>query len=316
MPKVSVIIPAYNAMSFLPKTLDSVLQQTFTDFEVLIVNDGSSDNIVQWANSLTDERVKLISQSNQGVSTARNTAISKARGEYIAFLDADDLWQETKIEKQVQFLDNNPTVGLVATWMILIDEQGNLGSEVKLDFKQGNVKKKLMEVNLISCGSIPMVRCDCFDAVGLFEPNLRFGEDWEMWMRIAEKYNFGLIKELLVYYRQHPKNSSKNYQEILPDFDRLIKKMFSSVSPELQPKLNKTYGGMNLYIAWKSLEAKDYQGANNFCKRASKYYPQLQYTKSYIRLRILIFVKTKLNAEQYVKVKNVFSRLKQQKYLK
>lgn len=316
MPKVSVIIPAYNAMSYLPETIESVLQQTFTDLEILIVNDGSSDNIVEWASSLTDPRIKLISQTNQGVSAARNTALSKAKGEYIAFLDADDLWQQTKLEKQVQFLDNHPTVGLVATWMILTDEDNNPLSEVKIDFKQGNIRKEIIEISLIPCGSIPMVRHVCFDKVGLFDSTLRFGEDWEMWTRIAANYDFGLIKELLVYYRQHSKNSSKNSQEILPDFDRLIEKMFSSASAELLPIKAKTYGRMNLYIAWKSLENKDFQGANNFCNRAIKSYPQLQYTKNYIRLKILIFTKSKLNPDIYKKFRTMFHTLKQQRYSK
>ncbi len=302
MPKVSVIIPAYNAMTYLPETLESVLQQTFTDFEVLIVDDGSSDNIVQWANGLTDDRVKFIFQSNEGVSTARNLAISKASGDYIAFLDADDLWEKTKLEKQAQFLDDNPTVGLVATWMILTDEQGNPGAEVKIDFEQGNIRKELIEISLIPCGSIPMVRRVCFDEVGLFDPTLRFGEDWEMWTRIAADYDFGLIKETLVYYRQHSKNSSKNSQQILPDFDRLIEKMFDSVPQELLAIRTKTYGRMNLYIAWKSLENEDYQGARDFSNQAIKSYPQLQYTKSYLRLKLLTLVKSMVNKEIYHKL--------------
>ncbi len=302
MPKVSVIIPAYNAMTYLPETLESVLQQTFTDLEVLIVDDGSSDNIVQWANGLTDDRVKFISQSNQGVSTARNLAISKASGDYIAFLDADDLWERTKIEKQVQFLDDNHPVGLVTTWMTLTDEQGNPGSEVKIDFKQGNIRKELIEISLIPCGSIPMVRRVCFDKVGLFDPTLRFGEDWEMWTRIAAEYDFGLIKETLVYYRQHSKNSSKNSQQILPDFDRLIEKMFDSVPQELLAIKAKTYGRMNLYIAWKSLENEDYKGARDFSNQAIKYHPQLQYTKNFLRLKLLTLVKSMVDKEIYHKI--------------
>ena len=302
MPKVSVIIPAYNAITYLPETLESVLQQTFTDFEVLIVDDGSSDNIVQWANGLTDDRVKFISQSNEGVSTARNLAISEARGDYIAFLDADDLWDKTKLEKQAQFLDDNPTVGLVATWMILTDEQGNPGAEVKIDFEQGNIRKQLIEISLIPCGSIPMVRRVCFDNVGVFDPTLRFGEDWEMWTRIAADYDFGLIKEILVYYRQHSKNSSKNSHEILPDFDRLIEKMFDSVPQELLAIKAKTYGRMNLYIAWKSLENEDYKGARDFSNQAIKYYPQLQYTKNDLRLKLLTLVKSMVNKGIYHKL--------------
>ncbi len=311
MPKVSVIIPAYNAMTYLPETIKSVAKQTFTDFEVLIVDDGSSDRIVEWADSVIDDRIKLISQPNQGVSSARNTAIDKSSAEYIAFLDADDLWDAKKLEKQVQFLDDNPSVGLVATWMILTDEQGKNLSEVKIDFPQGNVKKEIIEVGLIPCGSIPMVRRSCFEKAGLFDPTLRFGEDWEMWARIAMNYDFGLIKELLVYYRQHPKNSSKNYQEILPDFDRLIEKMYSSVSADLLPLKEKTYGRMNFYIAWKSLENKDFQGASYFCKRAIKYCPQLRYTKDYARLQMLIFIKSKVNKDAYEKLVTFLRSLKQ-----
>ncbi|MCJ8280869.1 MAG: glycosyltransferase family 2 protein, partial [Rivularia sp. ALOHA_DT_140] len=122
MPKVSVIIPAYNAMGFLPETLESVLQQTFTDFEILIINDGSSDDIVEWASKISDSRVRLITQINQGVSAARNTGIRNSQGEYIAFLDADDLWEPTKLEKQVNCLKANPGVGLVYTWTTFIDQ--------------------------------------------------------------------------------------------------------------------------------------------------------------------------------------------------
>lgn len=102
MPKVSVVIPAYNAMSYLPETVASVLNQTFEDYEVIVVNDGSKDDIKIWIAQLADTRIKLISQENQGLSGARNTGIAHAQGEYVAFLDADDLWAPTKLEKQVQ----------------------------------------------------------------------------------------------------------------------------------------------------------------------------------------------------------------------
>ncbi|MBW4664430.1 MAG: glycosyltransferase family 2 protein [Chroococcus sp. CMT-3BRIN-NPC107] len=311
MLKVSIIIPAYNAMTYLPETIQSVLQQTFTDFEVLIVDDGSSDNITEWANALTDKRIKLISQSNLGVSNARNTAINLARAEYIAFLDADDLWQPTKLEKQVHFLDNNPNVGLVATWATLTNERGEPLSEVEIDFKQGNIRQQIIEINLIPCGSIPMVRRTCFKNTGLFDPTLCFGEDWEMWTKLAANYDFGLIKESLVYYRQHSRNSSNNYQKLLPDFDRLIKKMFDSVPKELQSIKAKTYGRMNLYIAWKSLENRDYQEASNFCNRAIKYYPKLQFTKNYIRLKILIFTKSKVDKNLYARFAELLKSLRQ-----
>ena len=104
MPKVSVIIPTYNAMTYLPETVESVLRQTYSNFELLIIDDGSSDQTVQWVSQLVDSRVRLISQENQGASVARNTGIAHAQGEYVAFLDADDLWEPTKLEQQVRCL--------------------------------------------------------------------------------------------------------------------------------------------------------------------------------------------------------------------
>jgi glycosyltransferase involved in cell wall biosynthesis len=125
MPQVSVIIPAYNAMAFLPETLESVLNQTFTDFEVLIINDGSPDDIVEWASEIKDSRVKLISQENQGISGARNTGMWSSQGEYLAFLDADDIWEAKKLEKQVEYLEKHPDVGLVSSWISNVDRNGN-----------------------------------------------------------------------------------------------------------------------------------------------------------------------------------------------
>lgn len=124
MPKVSVIIPAYNSITYLPATLDSVLRQTFADFEVFIVDDGSSDNTAAWGSQIQDRRVQLMTQANQGTCAARNTGIALAQGEYIAFLDADDLWHPTKLAKQVRYLDEHPEVGLVYTWTALIDPEG------------------------------------------------------------------------------------------------------------------------------------------------------------------------------------------------
>ncbi len=111
-------------MSYLPETIANVLEQTYTDFEVLVVNDGSTDNIRSGYQVVDDSRVKLISQTNLGLAGARNTGIKESQGEYLAFLDADDLWESTKLAKQVQVLDSHPEVGLVYTWVAYIDERG------------------------------------------------------------------------------------------------------------------------------------------------------------------------------------------------
>ena len=169
MPKVSVIIPAYNAMAYLPSTLESVLRQTFVDIEVVIVNDGSSDSIADWASGLNDERIKLISQRNQGSASARNAGIANSTGQYVAFLDADDLWEPTKLEKQVRCLDDCLDVGLVNTWMRKIDSQGHPIGAATITNAEGNIWQQIAEENIVLCGSAPLVRRRCFENLGVFD---------------------------------------------------------------------------------------------------------------------------------------------------
>ena len=125
LPKISVIIPAYNAELWINKTIQSVLDQTFNDFEIIVVDDGSTDNTSQVVHQFSDPRVQYIYQNNQKAAGARNTGISKARGEYIAFLDADDLFKPSKLIKQFSLLENKPYLGGVTCGFDIIDQEGN-----------------------------------------------------------------------------------------------------------------------------------------------------------------------------------------------
>ena len=191
-PTVTVVIPSYNSLRYIAETMETVFNQTYQDFEVLIVNDGSTDGTAEWIEQLSkkESRVRMISQANKGLPGARNTGIKQARGKYIAILDADDLWEPTKLEKQVDSLDNNPEVGLCYTWTALADSEGNSTGRVVASHAQGNVWQQLTEMNMVCCGSTPMIRRSCFDDVGLFDENLRFSEDWDMWLRIAAGISF------------------------------------------------------------------------------------------------------------------------------
>ncbi|UBF25208.1 glycosyltransferase family 2 protein [Kovacikia minuta CCNUW1] len=231
-PKVSIIIPAYNAMRYLPETIDSVLAQTFSNFEVLVVDDGSTDAIAEWVLQQTDGRLKLMYQKNQGQAAARNTGIAEAKGEYIAFLDADDLWEASKLEKQVAYLDNHPTVGLVYTWIALADQAGNPTGRIVSSDAAGDVWEEIVEFNMVGCGSTPVIRRHCFDVVGYFVPALSPSEDWDMWIRIAVQFPFGVIREPLVLYRQHPESSSSQCQLMLETSSAVIERAFADAKPE------------------------------------------------------------------------------------
>jgi glycosyltransferase involved in cell wall biosynthesis len=301
VPKVSIVIPAYNAMTYLPATLASVFQQTFSDFEVLLVNDGSTDSIQTWvAQTVHDPRVKLISQVNQGLSAARNTGITHSRSEYIAFLDADDLWHPTKLEQQVPWLDAHPDVGLIYNWTALIDSTGTptgrvLGSEI-----QGNVLPEMLQRNIIDCPSV-IVRRQCFDRVGLFDCVLRSVEDWDMWIRIAAVYPFAVTPLPLVYYRQHPSNMSKNWRVMEQSFQQVITKAFASVPPELQVLKPKSLGSAYLVLAWKALQSqdRDCQLASQFQKQAIAHNPDLHTSRENLRLTIAILTLKWLGTDGY-----------------
>jgi glycosyltransferase involved in cell wall biosynthesis len=273
-------------MKYLPKTLESVLKQTFTDFEVLIINDGSSDNIVEWAAGIKQPRVQLISQENQGVSAARNTGIKISIGEYIAFIDADDLWERTKLEKQLQCFKNNPSLGLIHTAMMLIDEEGKSLGRTFTSNVVGDALKPLLEQNTIVTSSV-IVRRSCLEIVGKFDNNLRSSEDWELWVRIASRYKIALIKEPLVFYRLHPNNTTKNWQILEQDLYS-IEQVFQSVPQELSYLKNRTYAHANIYLAWKALQTGYCNQGAYFRNQAIKHYSQIIFSHKLFRLNLAI----------------------------
>jgi glycosyltransferase involved in cell wall biosynthesis len=303
MPKVSVVIPAYNSMEYLPQTLESVLQQSFRDFEVLIVNDGSCDHIEQWGAELADPRVKLISQVNQGVSAARNTGIAQAQGEYIAFLDSDDLWELSKLAKQVQCLEAEGEVGLVHTWMFFADEQGKSTGRVLRSDAEGWVWEQLAERNMVACSSV-MVRRSCLESVGVFDPGLRINEDWDLWIRIASRYPFAVMKEALVYYRQLPTSISKNYRVMESAFHTVIERTFELAPPNLEPLKSRSYGHAYLCLAWKALQSvdRDYKLATSFQRKALVHCSSFQFSYENLRLSLAIVLMRLFGHSKYTKV--------------
>jgi glycosyltransferase involved in cell wall biosynthesis len=313
MPAISVVIPAFNAMNYLPETLASVLNQSYNDIEVIVVNDGSLDETERWVSQIKDPRVKLISQENQGLAGARNTGIVQARGEYIAFLDADDLWEPTKLEKQVRVLEENPEVALVYTWVAYIDEKGKSTGKVLKNQAEGEVWKKLIEHNIVECGSVAMVRRSCFEAVGFFDRHLgSYVEDWDMWLRIASRYPFKVVKEPLVYYRQVSSGASKNWEGMARSFELVIEKAFAAAPLELQYLKNRSYGLANICLAWKPLQsqAKDWKKARYFHQQALAYYPWLGFSKEYIRLSLAIAIMRWFGSDGYKQLLTRFHALR------
>ncbi|XGV98162.1 MAG: glycosyltransferase family 2 protein [Leptolyngbya sp. BL-A-14] len=316
MPKVSVVIPAYNAMQYLEATLESVLKQTFTDFEVLIINDGSKDHIVEWFSQIKDNRVKLISQHNQGLSRARNTGITNAQGEYIAFLDADDLWEPSKLEKQVQYLDSHADVGMVSTKVVEIDEKGEVLAEVKVPETEKISLEDLLLSNPILCGSTPLVRHECFDKVGVFDPSLSSAADWDMWIRIALRYSVSAVTEALVKYRRHSTSMSRDCTKMAFDVERIVEKGRSLIPFYQHSLLRKAYSAFALQATWEKLDESHYREAFFFSKKAFRNSPGILFYWPFVHANLIIvsksilpasFYKTLLKVLHMVKVKSVAS---------
>lgn len=215
MPRVSAIITSHNREHFLREALDSILGQTFHDFEIIIVDDGSTIDIKKNLYEYLD-KVYYIRTEGVGRSEARNAGIRVANGEYIGFLDDDDIWLPPKLEKQVRFLDTNPHFGLAHTFTDMIDEYGNLirkETNIQLRYYQKSAKKDYTYERLTKWCPIlfssVLVRKSCLQKFDLFDSMVEPSEDWDFCLRFALKYRIGVIREVLARYRLHKGQSSK-----------------------------------------------------------------------------------------------------------
>jgi glycosyltransferase involved in cell wall biosynthesis len=301
MTKVSVIIPAFNCMAYLPFAINSVLKQTFQSWEVIIVNDGSTDHIERWFDTLGNPKIKLINQLNQGSAVARNTGLSNASGEYIAFLDGDDIWVPSKLNEQVSILDRRPEVGLVYSWVGSIDAKHNITGKIRKNSYRGNVFKDIAKHDIIECGSTPMIRRSCFDTVGNFDPALSYAQVWDMWIRIAARYEFDVIEKPLIYYRHHPENYSKNWHRIEKNCSLIIEKNLSQLPQDLQFLKQQAYSLTYLRIAWKIFQDKKsvVREVVEYKARATKTFPKSQFSNENVRLTIAILVVKWLGFSKY-----------------
>ncbi len=229
---VTIIMPVYNAGTYLRISLDSILSQSYQNFEIIAVDDGSTDNSCEILSSYGD-RVTRISQPNKGPSSARNTGIRKANGEYIAFLDADDLWMPTKLEMQVRFLEENPDVEFVYTDFFIIDSAGthigNIHFEEILD-QQELINTMLVRNVMNGANSSSLMKKICFDKAGYFDETMKGCEDRDMWMRIARNCTVRVIQEPLMQYRFHPSNAHKNIPMMQQGQQRFLQKNAADAS--------------------------------------------------------------------------------------
>jgi len=210
-PLISVVISAYNAEKYLDETLASVRAQTFSNYEIIVVNDGSTDRTAEIA--AAHQGVFLLSQSNRGAAAARNAGIRAARGNYVAFLDADDIWLPSKLDKQAGRLLARPLTAWTYADALVFDSATRrtlcrIGESIRL--YEGDILRPLLLRSFIPSAT-PVVKKTVLMEAGLFDEarERRIGEDWNMWLRIAERYPATLIDEPLAMIRVHAASVSR-----------------------------------------------------------------------------------------------------------
>ncbi|MDP6674397.1 MAG: glycosyltransferase [Gammaproteobacteria bacterium] len=211
-PLISIVLPVYNGANTIAGTVESVLDQLFADFELLIINDGSTDATLDVLARVDNPRVSIHSFENRGLSASRNRGIRLAGGKYVSFIDADDLWTPDKLRKQLQALVSNPDAGMAYSLTDCIDEQGNYlgpGSHV-VHF--GHVYEQLLARNFIESGSNSLIPLNILDKVGLFDESLNAAEDWDFFLRICHDYPVVCVPEAQILYRIHSHTMSSNIE--------------------------------------------------------------------------------------------------------
>lgn len=253
---VSVIIPAYNASQYLAETLESVLQQTFANFEIIVVDDGSKDNTTDIVRSFSqqDSRVKLVSQKNQGVSVARNTGIKNAQGELIAFLDADDLWYPHKLELHVQHFNSNPSLGMSFGRVEFMSFDGKLTGQRSSSRLRNITLQHLYEENLAVTPSNTVFRRVILEKTGGFDKDLSGFADAELFLRVGcQGYQVEGINQVLVLYRTSIGGMSSQLYRMEEEWNCLNQKV-QDYAPELVKKhYNQAKAMLLRYLARRAL---------------------------------------------------------------
>jgi len=217
MPKVSVIIPTYDRCQLVQLAIDSVLAQTYTDYELIVVDDGSTDGTGEALASRYGDRIRYVWQENQGESVARQHGVDTSQAPLLAFLDSDDLWLPDKLEKQVVFLDRHPEVAYVYCWASVIDKDGDPVNWPVLGSQHNPATfslKQLLLGNFIVSPSTLLLRRAAYDACGGFNPRIQFAEDWDLYLRLGIAHRFGCVCEPLVQVRLYERGWHKRREDL------------------------------------------------------------------------------------------------------
>jgi glycosyltransferase involved in cell wall biosynthesis len=267
-PLVSIIVPVRDGEAFIGDTLQSALGQTYRNTELIVVDDGSRDRtraiVNQWVER--DSRVRVLAQANRGVAAARNRALAAARGELIAPLDADDLWDPTKLERQVRrMIDAGHETGMVYCWWVSIDPDGALLDCSPQWRFEGAGADMMLQVNYSGNGSVPLYRRRCLDQVGGYDERLREGaegcDDWDIALKVTERWHVAVVPSALVAYRKHPNSVSGRPDRMWQSYALVmagVRQRRPGIAARLMRRSQHQFG---LYLAGAAYRAGEYHKA-------------------------------------------------------
>jgi glycosyltransferase involved in cell wall biosynthesis len=267
-PLVSVIVPARDAGPTVVDTLESVRRQTVTDLEVIVIDDGSTDDTVARVARVTDPRITVASFPAAGPSTARNRGMARARGAYLSFLDADDLWTPDKLELQLEALRRRADAGVAYSWTCEIDSAGRpLGRQPPVRH-EGDVHAPMLLGFFLGSGSNALLRRAVIETVGEFDPGLLGVEDWEYFLRAAARWPFVVVPRYQILYRQWPHSLSSRVEVMREQSLQVVERAFASAPAHLQGLKPLTLARIHRYLARLALTRKpSAEGVE--CARAS-----------------------------------------------
>lgn len=274
-PTVSVIIPNYNYGRFLRESVESVLAQTYSCGEIIVVDDGSQDESLSVLEGFGD-RVKVVRQQNRGVGCARNEGARIATGDLLAFLDADDIWYPTKIERQVRMFEADSDLGLVTCGMEEFAPDGKIIG-LYLEGKSGWCKEAFLRFEPVVAGpgSTSLVRRSVFESVGGFDERkeLHPSEDWEISYRISTVAKIGFLPEVLVGYRNHGGNGHLRINRFERAMTLALEKIYAEADDETNAFRSASYGNLYAVLAGSYFRAGQYAGFMRSALKSLRFSP-------------------------------------------
>lgn len=299
-PKISVIIPTYNRAHLISRAIQSVLDQTYRDLEIIVVDDGSADNTEEVIKSFKNEKIRYLQHNkNKGASAARNTGIRASRGEYIAFQDSDDEWFPDKLEKQIKAFNNSsPEVGVVYSGFYRVegDKKIYVPNDDRFTYKEGNIHGELLKGNFVGTPAV-LIKKECFERVKYFDEYIPALEDWELWIEISKHYHFKYIDEPLLNSYSTPNSVNLNQKNLLKAREIILKNHLNDFS-----KSKKILSEHYFYIAVELCSNGDFKNGRSYLIKAVK--TNYLNVNAILRLTVLLF-----GQRIYIKFRHIYQKI-------